>query len=316
MLFDSFSRPEEWDSINFRLKKDLASANQIRCYINPYLATHDLLISLAQLYAHKRSVAWVCGVSPLLENSQPFFVRESYQIQTLKIEEFINAPDQGQSTIEKLNKDTLFLVFFKNHAVSGEAFPYEKVEEWATAKKIVFILISHEFEASFKIGTTSMGLQVVCPELSLVFLPERSKLNSSLGAYQNIEWQDSWASRFQSVVHPLEELIKSWEASLPLAKWVYSSARPWNRSVLIFENIHSELIVEKLRQKGFQKVKSFSDCVSNSPRSIRKWIVPELSDETLRGLIVLSFDEPKDIPSASLIQEIVQSIKAESEWTY
>ncbi len=316
MLFDSFSRPEEWDSINFRLKKDLASANQIRCYINPYLATHDLLISLAQLYAHKRSVAWVSGVSPLLENSQPYFVRESYQIQSLKIEDFINAPDQGQSTIEKLNKDTLFLVYFKNHAVSGETFPYEKVQEWATAKKIVFILISHEFETSFKIGATAMGMQVVSPDLSLVFLPERSKLNSSLGAYQNIKWQDDWATRFMSVVHPLEAQIKSWEASLPIAKWTYTSARPWNRSVLIVENIHSESVVDKLKQKGFQKVKSFSDCVSNSPRSIRKWIVPELSDETLRGLIILSFDEPKDIPSSSLIQEIVQSIKAESEWTY
>ena len=316
MSFKSFSRPEEWDSINFRLKKELASANQVRCYINPYIATHDLLISLAQLYAHKRSIAWISGVSPLLENSQPFFVRESYQIQNLKIEDFINVQDQGQSTIEKLNKDTLFLVYFKNHALSGDAFPYEKVEEWTTAKKIVFILISHEFEPQFKIGPTSMGLQVVSPSLSLVFLPERSKLNSSLGAYQNIEWQDSWLPYFKSTMISLGPQIKSWEASLPYTKWVYSSFRLWNRSVLIFENIHSESVVKKLNQKGFQKVKSLSDCVSNSPRSIRKWILPELSDEALRGLIVLSFDEPKDIPSASLIQEIVQSIKAESEWTY
>lgn len=316
MVFESFPRAEEWDLINFRLKNELASPSQIRGYINPYLAAHDLLVSLAQLYAHKRSVAWVTGVSPLLENSQPYFVRESYQIQTININELLKAPDQGQSSIEKLNKDTLFLVYFKNHALSGEVFPYEKIEEWATSKKIIFILVSHDFDSHFKLGSTSMGLQVVAKDLSLIYLPERSKLNSSLGAYQNIKWQNTWSSFFKAPIRTFETQIKNWEASLSEKKWTYTNARIWDRSVLVFENIHSELIVEKLKEKGFLNVRSYADCVSNSPKSIRKWIQPELSDDVIRGIVIFSFFELKDIPAPAILDEIVQSIKAESEWTF
>lgn len=316
MLFESFSRPEEWDIVNSQLQKELKSSSQVRSYVNPYLATHDLLVSLAQLYAHKRSVAWVTGVSPLLENSQPHFVRESYQIQNLKIDELLNAPDQGQSAIEKLNKDTLFIVYFRNHALTGEIFPYEKIEEWATARKIIFILISHEHDPQFKIGPTSMGLQVIAPDLSLVFLPERSKLNSALGPYQNIAWNPSWSALFRSESIDMESQVKSWEQSLKQSKWTYLVARNWNRSLLVFDGIHSEFVVEKLKERGFSKVRSYSDCVSNSPKSIRKWIQPEISDDVLRGLIVLSFQDPKDIPSAALINEIASSIASESEWTF
>lgn len=320
MTFDSFSRPEEWDIINFRLRNELLSLNQIRSYINPYLATHDLLISLAQLYAHKRSVAWVTGVSPLLENSQPHFVRESYQIQNLRMEEIINAGDQGQSAIEKLNKDTLFLVFFKNHALTGESYAYEKIEEWATSRKIIFILISHEFDSGFKIGTGSMGIQVVDKSLSLVYLPERSKLLSALGAFQNIKWNDSWSVIFKEKakkkVIELGSLIATFENSLTQKKWTFLGQKSNDRSLLIFENIHSDYIVEKFKQNGFKNVKSFSDCFSNSPRSIRRWIQPEISDQILRGLVQLSFETPKDIPTAAMIDDIVNSIKNDSQWTF
>lgn len=316
MVFETFSRPEQWDLVNLRLKNELATNNQIRSYINPFLATHDLLISLAQLYAHKRSIAWVTGASPLLENSQPYFVRESYQIQNLKMADLLLAPDEGKSIIDGLNKDTLFLVYFKNHALSGENFPYEKIEEWANAKRIFFILVNHEFCSDFKILPSSYGIQVVDKNLTLSVLPERAKLNSPLGAYQNMYWNEQWPALFKTKSAPLESAIKSWEDSLSQSKWNYIAQRSWDRSVLFFDSVHGEIVAEKLKEKGHSNVRSYSDCVMNSPKAIRSWIQPELSETVLRGLVILSFNAPKDIPSKALLDQITNEIKTESEWTF
>lgn len=316
MVFESFSRPEEWDLVNFRFKNELASQNQIQSYINPFLAIHDLLISLAQLYAHKRSIAWISGVSPLLENSQPYFVRENYQIQNIKMTELQSALDQGQSIIEGLNKDTLFLVYFKNHALTGELFPHESIEAWAVAKKIFFILVNHDYNSDLKLLPSSYVIQVPSPDLSLSFLPERAKLYSALGPYQNIQWRESWSQLLKGNKPQFEAQIKSWESSLSQTKWSYQSQRIWNRSLLIFDTVHGDMVAEKLKEKGFGNVRSYSDCVSNSPKSIHSWLQPEVSDDLLRGLISLSFIDVKDIPSKATIDEIVANIKADSEWTF
>lgn len=316
MVFELFSHPEQWDLVNFRLKNQLATSHQIRSFVNPFLAMHDLLISLAQLYAHKRSVAWVTGVSPLLENSQPQFVREGYHIQNIKIADLLQAPDQGQSLIEGLNKDTLFFVFFKNHALSGEIFAHEKIEEWITSKRIFFILVDHEFYTDFKLAPSSFGLQVASKDLSFSMLPERTKLGSATGAYQNISWSDQWTSLSTMSRVNLESSIKTWEGSLAQEKWTYQSTRSWDRSLLIFDSIHGDVVVERLREKGFENVKSYADCVLCSPKAIRSWIQPEISDSTLRGLISLSFKSIKDIPPKALLDDIVKDIKTESEWSF
>lgn len=316
MVFESFSHPEEWDLVNFRLKNELSTQNQIRCYVSPFLAVHDLLISIAQLYAHKRSVAWVTGISPLLENTQPYFIRESYQVQNIKMADLQQAADDGQRIIEGLNKDTLFLVFFKNHALTGEIFPHEKIEEWSVSKKIFFILVNHEYSVDFQLLPTSYGVQIPSADLSLVYLPERAKLYSPLGPYQNIGWHQNWTSKIKTKATSFETNIKAWESSLEQSKWDYRCPRSWDRSLLVFDDIHGDLVASKLKEKGYANVRSYADCVSSSPKSIRSWIQPEISDETLRGLISLSFTDVKDIPSKAEIDQIVKSIKTESEWSF
>tara|TARA_B110001454_G_scaffold16046_1_gene14416 strand:- start:65068 stop:66018 length:951 start_codon:yes stop_codon:yes gene_type:complete len=316
MVFESFSHPEEWDLVNFRLKNELNTLNQIRSYINPFLAVHDLLISVAQLYAHKRSIAWVTGCSPLLENTQPYFIRESYQVQNIKLADLQQAPDQGQSIIEGLDKNTLFLVFFKNHALTGENFPHEKIEEWAIAKKIFFVLVNHEFTSDFKLQPNSYGIQIPSQDLSLVYLPERAKVYSPVGPYQNIHWKEEWLLKLKGKSKSFEADVKSWESSLTQTKWNYKSQRSWDRSLIVFDGIHGDLVAGKLKEKGFANVRSYSDCVSNSPKSIRSWIQPEISDDVLRGLISLSFRDVKDIPSKAVIDDIVNEIKSDSEWSF
>ena len=316
MVFESFSHPEEWDLVNFRLKNELSTQNQVRSYVNPFLAVHDLLISIAQLYAHKRSISWVTGISPLLENTQPYFIRESYKVQNIKIADLQQANDDGHSIIEGLSKDTLFLVFFKNHALTGEVFPHEKMEEWATAKKIFFILVNHEYTPDLIIQPTSYTVQIPSHDLSIIYLPERAKLYSPLGPYQNIHWNSDWTFRLKRKALSFESELKPWESSLVQPKWDYKSQRSWDRSFLLFEGLHGDLVASKLKEKGFTHVRSFADCVSNSPKSIRSWIQPEVSDEVLRGLISLSFHDVKDIPSKAVIDEIVNDIKSESEWSF
>jgi hypothetical protein len=316
MLFESFSHPEEWDLVNFRLKQELGTQNQVRSYINPFLAVHDLLVSLAQLYAHKRSIAWVTGVSPLLENSQPHFVRESYQVQNIKMSDLLQAADGGQSIIEGLNKDTLFLVFFRDHALSGEQFPYEKIEEWATTKKIFFVLVSHEFDKNFKTLPNSFGIQVVGNDLSLLLLPERTKLTSAMGSYQNIKWNQSWVDKLKNLDVNFESEIKTWEDSVAQAKWAYRGQRHWDRSLILFDSVHGQMMAERLRREGFVHARSYADCVSHSPKSIRTWIQPEISDDVLRGLVGLTFKDARDIPPKGLIEDLIKSIRSESEWTF
>ena len=80
MVLDWLYYPEKWDLINSELKKKLAKENHLRVYENPYLACFDTVIPLAQLFAHKRSVAFIKGATPWLESIYGHFLKEGYQI--------------------------------------------------------------------------------------------------------------------------------------------------------------------------------------------------------------------------------------------
>ena len=75
-------------------------------------------------------------------------------------------------------------------------------------------------------------------------------------------------------------------------------------------------MVTKLKSEGYSNAVSYADCVSNSPKSIRSWIQPVISDDMLRGLVSFNFKVPTDIPPKVLIDDLVKKITAESEWKF
>ncbi|MCB0368725.1 MAG: hypothetical protein KDD45_04575, partial [Bdellovibrionales bacterium] len=112
-MLDIFPRPEKWDLLNNRIKKHLKSEFVLRAYENPYLAVYDLVIALAQLYSHKRSIAWIKGQSPLFDSVYPYFVREGYQIQSYTLEELEIVNKDSNQFVESLKKDTLFFLYIE-----------------------------------------------------------------------------------------------------------------------------------------------------------------------------------------------------------
>ena len=74
---------EAWENINAKVAADLQieSGVTVRCFPGLPAAIFEMLISTAQFYSHKRSVAIIGGQTPHLQSVMPYLYKEGYEVQ-------------------------------------------------------------------------------------------------------------------------------------------------------------------------------------------------------------------------------------------
>ncbi len=325
-MIDMFPQPEKWDLLNNHLKQQLKSEYSFRAFMNPYLACYDVIMGLAQLYAHKRSLVWIKGQSPIFDSVYPHFVREGYNIQTFSYQEFKDQSANMIEFVEKLKKDTLFFFFSEDHPLSGETFDYGELENVLSHKKIFTVSMSHQSHKFRKKSLYPLAARICWydSEFTGVHFGEKFKVNSLLGSYQNLSYsqQDSlttWQTKIDHVqnVKEFESEIKKFEASFTAEEnYISSVQRIWDRSLLLLKSIHTDELAARLYEKGFTKVYSLSPCHSASVKMFQKWTQGSLSVELLPHLLFLKFDNAKDFPEPSLIKSLIKEIEKDSSWEF
>lgn len=326
-MLDIFPQPEKWDLLNNSIKKQLKSDHLVRSYINPYLATYDLIIGLSQLFAHKRSIAWIKGLSPFFDSVYPHFVREGYQIQTFTLDQYKEAQKDIRQFVEGLKKDTLFFVYFEDHPLTGETYDYEELENALSHKKIFSISVSHHsfFYQPKSFYPLSARICWYDKNMTLVYLGEKFKVNSVLGYYQNLginmdstvekEQLESKIASFQSKKFFQNEII-DFESEFRQNIFINTSNRVWDRSILKFTEVHTDELAFRLNELGYKNIFSLSSCATASVKMFQKWLVPELPKDQLQNLIYFSFETKDDFPKPAEIKKLIADIVADSQWEF
>lgn len=108
MLIDVVS-PEYWEELNDQVKflLNLPPALRARSYNGIGQAVFEITQSTAQFMAHKKSVGFILGQTPVLNGILPYYYKETYDVTAVSHLQLINVKEW----VDNLKKDTNFVRF-------------------------------------------------------------------------------------------------------------------------------------------------------------------------------------------------------------
>lgn len=314
--------PEIWDQINLQMHKilQLPVENPVRCYPNLYCAVDEVTTQIATFLAHKRAFTWIKGVTPVFDATLAGFLREGLQIQSVDHLVFEQHSHQANDWVEALPKDTLFVLGFEDHAVTGKKLNLQAFEEALNLKKIFFIRLSHfqlppetQSLSPYTIwigpsGFDSMAV-VICgsrfraPEKAIPFYPWKAQ------SFEN-----------RKMLSENSRLVQEFENLFPDSVWFGPhDSRRWDRAILSFSNVTGDLLrtrlLENLKGQAIPtQIMTTHSCFTDSIKLMKSWWTPSPSPEKLRGLIVIEASLLENSQFIPIFNSTLSSIKDDSQW--
>ena len=314
---------ENWDRLNesYRLKAGYKLENPVKCYQNLYLAVDEVTTQLGSFLSHKKAFTWMKGMSPLFDATLPFFLREGFQSQGVDWKVLEQMASDIPAWVQALNPNTLFVLFFEDHAVTGKKSDVTAFEKALAEKKIFFIRVSHfalpsptEDISPFTIwigpahsgadarALTVCGARFRAPEKVAPFAPWK------FGEVAKVEFA-------QEDKNLVEKVEKEFEES----RWFSNSdRRRYDRIVLCFQDLAGDQILTRLSQHmgpiTSEMAQTTHLCQWNSVKLFKNWWSPEPSPEQLRGLVVFSLNIAQQSDFVLKLRQTLSELRAESEW--
>lgn len=312
--------PEVWDRLNEELKTKMGykPEHSVRCYPNLYSAVEEVTSQLVSFLAHKKSFTWIKGFSPTFEPALSRFLREGMQVQGVDWKVFSQFAGQETQWAEALPTDTLFVLAFEDHAVTGQKINLDAFDKALNAKKIFFIRASHfalpssHTEISpftVHIGPTgfSDGAAAVCgarfraPERGIPYYPW---VSVTLG-------EQKLLSEHKMAVEKVESLF-------PDEKWFsQTDSRRFDRIVLCFPDLAGDQLLKRLGQNlktplTYAQAQTTHVCTWDSVKLFKSWWTPQPRPEQLRGLVVISADIAQRDDFAQILRDTVSELRSQS----
>ncbi len=296
---------ETWENINAKVAAELqvSSAQTVRCFPGLPAAIFEMLISTAQFYSHKRSVAIVGGQTPHMQSVMPYLYKEGYEVQILP------AGMSPAQWVDSLRKDTCFAIFCEDHPVTGELFPISDFETSLNEKKIFCFRISHHnhlyqhVDSSNEIQAYSARICSFDPQTAVAIMGERQKAASMLAPF--LSWDEN---RFLAAVKSSKqsskenkELVESFESQLPegFHRLLETEKRCFDRALIYSESAGGESLQNDLARhlkislqspSWERQIETTHLCRWGGVGNYDLWWNPRPSDNILRGLLILSLE--------------------------
>ncbi|UYL08868.1 hypothetical protein B9G69_017645 [Bdellovibrio sp. SKB1291214] len=320
-------RPETWDELNDSLKTQIGLADPLRVRVFKGLAhaVFEIAQGSAQFMAHKKSIGFIKGQTPVFENLLPYYYKETYEVNIMSHLQL----EDVKAWADGLKKDTNFVVFAEDHPVTGELYPFvDELDKVLNEKRIYAFRISHSrhFHHKTDMRPYSVRLCSYSGNLAVAVLGERFRCPPMM--VQNMEWNQGDVSQelmlSQEGRKLNESLVSSFEASLAdIAQPYFSSgkARLFDRAVLVFKDVSAEALLEKTFAKlslssaeGWGMADSTNMCHWSDMKMFSNWWEPAPSLESLRGLVIASPTILENPQFASALRESYQELLEEQSW--
>ncbi len=293
---------EAWEDLGDELKKsfpgDLFLSDapvQLRSFKSAGHGAFEVSQTLSLIYSHKRSVAYVKGLSPTFEFLIPQYLKEALQVQSIDWTQLTDP----QAWCDGLKKDTNFVLMAEDHPVTGEVFSTDLIDKILNEKKIFSVRVSHarHLQVSEEVRGGSARILSYGQDLAVTVFGSRFKPQSFTAAQMG--WDK--AAVLQQIQNKRkrvfdQDLIEKFEDQF--SKWKYfenKTQRLYDRAVLVFPEINGEALVHELADalslEGATRgelMATTSQCSWHDPISFKGWWLPVPQPEVTRGLVVFS----------------------------
>jgi hypothetical protein len=302
---------EDWYKLNESLRAQLQLPNevQLRTYKGLAHAVYETVVGHAQFLSHKRSVALIKGDSFLPSQIFPWFYREGYNVQAFKRSDTLNL----QEWVDSLKKDTVCVVYFEDHPVTGEIFDWQPLDQILNDRKIYGVRISHSSALNtIPIQNYSVRVQPLNSEFAVAALGLKYRSPQVLSGY--LPWTGVQVK--VDFVEENEQVIRSFESQLPdgYQPLLEKVSRRFDRSLIFHEYLSGEFVLQelaqhlglKLAEPGLEnRLETLNLCRWKNPRLLQDWWDQAPQDEKLQRCLVISADIVKQF-GASILKKLVQ----------
>ncbi len=314
---------ENWDRLNeaYRLKAGYKVENPVKCYQNLYLAVDEVTTQLASFLSHKKAFTWMKGMSPLFDASLPFFLREGFQSQGVDWKVLEQMASDVPAWVQALPANTLFVLFFEDHAVTAQKTNMTQFENALAEKKIYLIRVSHFSLPPSKdeispftiwIGPAHSGSDA----RALAVCGARFRAPEKVAPYGL--WKSDEVINFevaqenQILVHKIEEEFKEF------CWFSKADSRRYDRVILCLPDLAGDLVLNRLGMKIGKLTEDQAQtthlCRWDSIKLFKNWWTPNPSPEQLRGLLVFSIHIAQRDDFVSKLKQTLSELRAESQW--
>jgi hypothetical protein len=314
--------PEIWDEINqkFQLHLGFSKENPVKLYPNLYVAVDEITTQIASFLAHKKSFTWIKGFSPVFDGTLASFLRDGLQVQGVDWKVFEQVTGDPVAWVDALPKDTLFVLGFEDHIVTGQKLDLQKVEEALNAKKIYFIRVSH-----FEIVKNQSEIKPFTIWIGPTGHNNRALVvsGSRFRAPEKIMGVNPWSRHEDIITKQLlldQNRVENFESYWVDEKWFQSnSARRFDRALLSFKDLSAEALRFKLIKKFKipdieNLIQTPNTCHFQSIKVLKSWWTPAPDPETIRGLIAISTSILQNNEFADEFKRSVESLRQQSLW--
>lgn len=326
-MITNLVRPENWDELNDKIGHILKMPPKarVRCYQGMAHALFETLQSTAQFMTHKKSVAFISGQTPYLEALLPYYYKEGYDVLN---QSQLEAQDLKE-WVEGLKRDTLFVVYSEDHPVTGETYPFaSELDRLLNEKRIYSISISHRKHLSSEeqLRPYSVRLCEYTGACSVAHLGERFRspaLLASAMPWDEVAMIEAITLSRKNFLENKEQILSfEDECEKTFSKKVFSfDSRVYDRALIVLPDTSADAVRDNLLKKmnlsseqGQEILDTTNKCTWNSQKLFSNWWMPRPSEDTLRGLLVVSLQALSIKDFAKLLRSSYEEIKAQQSW--
>ena len=309
--------PDAWGKLSETYRANLPQTLQdpnlnVSVFTSVAHAITEITRGLAQLYAHKKTIAIISDVDPAFESIAVAFSQDEFQVKMITPEQ---AKDSKLWT--SLADELLFVLASEDDPITGKITDIAALNETLKTKRVFRLLVSHEAH-NWKPLTRPEPFAVKILSLSetraLMIAGERCKIQpqvspalswaSTAGTQLESNSATQIASELQNLREPLSETdskerIQTFEKTLPQGFAAYfkdDASRLFDRSVIVSANFDGTAVIEELSATlrvplatigKESQLETTSACRWESPR-FQDWLLARGETETsIRGLVVI-----------------------------
>ena len=286
---------DQWEDLNSEIKKilNLTDEQTVRVYSGLQHALYEFAVGTGLFLPHKRSIAYMMGVSPAFESLLPYFYKESYEVQPLLVSDFERATDW----VENLRKDTNFVMMCADHAVTNEQYDSSKLEELLNDKKMYSIVIHHHGLPDRVSLSRPYSIHIfsITVDLAIAVAGPRFKSSPLIAQDQvwNLEIVKQKIVNARRMNEVRKQFVIDFENQLPAGFKGLENLknRLYDRSLIYTEKASGEALRSRLIENlklNEADIETTNMCRWNGFKMFDTWWDSKPSEDCLRGLLVIS----------------------------
>lgn len=315
---------EDWDRVAAALRPLTGTADEETPHPHPGLAAAvvEWTLGLAQVFSHKRSVAYVKGNSHAYDHVIPWFLKETYNVQTAAWSD-LDTEDKAVAWIQSLKKDTAFVMTAEDHPVTGALENADVIDRLANEQKFFSFRVSHSAFLTRAAHARPYSVRLCSVDEALAVSFAGSRLRVPPLFSQKHPWSVDEVTRRWLARRAAEnrDAVVAFEAGFDSHRWfpANSTERLFDRAVLAFDDVSGEALLTELQRRDpslapGRDVDTPNLCHWDSTRLLKSWWSPPPPEEKQRGMVVFDAAVCARKDFAPLVRAVYEDIKRQSLW--